>query len=359
MAEKGDLEIDALIRQNRAFAIYRLPGENRLHFIEQTGGSVRIFSAIESLNGQSGFVIAPFHVSEFCPIVLIESDVEHILEVPEDIGKEPATGYRQPVTGNRLPTLDDQSRFETFTRALKDKTFEKLVLSHCLTIPRKSGFSPETVFYRACKRYIRSYIYLVHIPQTGTWLGSTPEVLLSGKENEWQTVALAGTQPLRNGQLPDTWDENKRKEQQSVVDYIRNCLLSFDICPKEKGPYTIQAGELAHLRTDFHFSLSCNHSLGELLNALHPTPAVCGRPKEKAFRFINDNEGYERRYYSGFIGKLHPEQQTDLYVNLRCMQIEDTRLMLYAGGGLLASSDLREEWLETEYKLLTMCRIID
>jgi isochorismate synthase len=202
-------------------------------------------------------------------------------------------------------------------------------------------------------------VYLFHTPLTGTWIGSTPEILLSGKGNDWHTVALAGTQPLCNGQLPETWNERKREEQQLVTDYIRDCLLSFNVYPEEKGPYTIQAGELAHLRTDFRFSLAGNRIMGELLKALHPTPAVCGLQKEKSYQFIINNEGYNRRYYTGFIGRLHPAGQTDLYVNLRCMQVEDNRLLFYAGGGLLASSDIQEEWLETEGKLLTMFRVIE
>lgn len=349
---KSELEIDALIRQNRVFAIYRLPNEKQLHFIEH--GSLRILPTIKALNNQNGFVIAPFRVSETCPIVLIETEEESVFEIPDVI----AVSRDNEILRGR-PSSDYQSRFKTFTQALANHTFEKLVLSYCSTIPKNSGFSPSTIFYRACMRYVRSYVYLFHTPQTGTWLGSTPEILLSGKGNEWRTVALAGTQPLDNGQLPKTWDEKKQEEQQLVTDYIRNCLHAFHISPEEEGPYTVQAGELAHLKTDFRFSLPANQTLGELLNALHPTPAVCGLPKEKAFRFITDNEGYNRQYYSGFIGRLHPEQQTDLYVNLRCMKIEDSCLSLYAGGGLLASSDLHEEWLETEDKLWTMYRIIE
>jgi len=346
--------IDALIRQNRAFAVYRLPDENQVHLTEQTKGGASVLSSIESLNEQSGFVIAPFCVSETSPIVLIKPDKESIYEIPDrDDIKENHENIRQT-----LPA-DYQSKFNLFTRALTDKTFEKLVLSHCIAVRRKSGFSAENVFYRACKRYSNSYVYLFHTPQTGTWTGSTPEVMLAGKKNQWHTAAMAGTLPLRDGKLPKAWDEKKRIEQQLVTDYIRNCLHSFHVYPKEKSPYTAQAGELAHLKTDFRFSLHDNRTLGALLNALHPTPAVCGLPKEKAFRFIVDNEGYDRRYYSGFIGRLHPEGQTDLYVNLRCMQIEDDRLKLYAGGGLLASSDLQEEWSEIEDKLQTMQRIIE
>jgi isochorismate synthase len=161
MAVKGDLEIDALIRQNRAFAVYRLPGEKRFHFIGQSDNAVRIIPAIESLNGQNGFVIAPFNASESCPVLLIKPDEEFILEVPDII-----VSNRKKESMRQEPPANYQSKFVEFTKALADNTFEKLVLSHCVTIPVKSGFSPSNIFYRACKRYIRSYVYLFHTPQT-------------------------------------------------------------------------------------------------------------------------------------------------------------------------------------------------
>lgn len=154
------------------------------------------------------------------------------------------------------------------------------------------------------------------------------------------------------------WDEKNRKEQDYVASYIRRQLLSLGIHSTENGPYPAYAGALSHLKTDFRFSLKDNKGLGDLLKVLHPTPAVCGLPKEEAYRFILQNEGYDRRYYSGFIGWLDPEGRTDIYVNLRCMHIEDEQLTLYAGGGLLASSELNDEWLETEKKLQTIKRLI-
>ena len=156
---------------------------------------------------------------------------------------------------------------------------------------------------------------------------------MSGEKNEWNTVALAGTQPLQNGKLPQVWDDKNRQEQDYVASYIRRQLLSLGIRSTESGPYPAYAGALSHLKTDFHFSLKDNKNLGDLLKVL-------------------------RKYYSGFIGWLDPEGRTDLYVNLRCMHIEDEQLTLYAGGGLLASSELNDEWQETEKKLQTMRRIL-
>lgn len=90
-------------------------------------------------------------------------------------------------------------------------------------------------------------------------------------------------------------------------------------------------------------------------------------PKEDAFRFIPLNEGYERSYYSGFVGILDPGGETHLYVNLRCMALDTGAATLhagagtatlYVGGGILASSDAASEWDETAEKMKTMQSII-
>ena len=191
-----------------------------------------------------------------------------------------------------------------------------------------------------------------------SWLGSTPEILLSGKDEQWNTVALAGTLPFHRAVLPNAWSEKNIREQQLVVDYVRNQLTAFGITPEENGPFTVRAGELAHLKSEFSFALPEKGRLGSLLGLLHPTPAVCGLPKEEAYRFILENEGYNRRYYSGFLGWINPDGKTDLYVNLRCMEIGASCLTLYAGGGLLSHSEMELEWKETEAKLQTMLAII-
>jgi isochorismate synthase len=81
-------------------------------------------------------------------------------------------------------------------------------------------------------------------------------------------------------------------------------------------------------------------------------------PKDKAYDFILSHEGYNRRYYSGFIGQLIPEGKSDLYVNLRCMNILSDTLVLYAGSGILTSSEVESEWQETEAKMQTMKRLL-
>lgn len=348
------LLLDDLIKQGKSFACFRIPGQEKICLIKQEYGEPCILNDMQSLNDQSGFIIAPFFIQEETPLVFITGKKQTIL-------LEHYKENDDTVTVENPYPIDEvyKQRFEVFINALKNNELDKLVLSRKFECKRPDNFSPGTTFQKACRWYIRSYIYLFYTPQTGTWLGSTPEIILSGEGKNWHTVALAGTQRIKNGKLPESWDDKNKREQALVAQYIKSQLATLGITPHEEGPYTVRAAELVHLKSDFTFNLPNNSYLGDLLKLLHPTPAVCGLPKEKAYQFIRENEGYNRRYYSGFIGMLDLENGTDLYVNLRCMEIMDNKLCLYAGGGLLSSSTLEEEWQETEDKLFTIRRTIN
>ena len=99
-------------------------------------------------------------------------------------------------------------------------------------------------FIRACKEYPRMMISLHSTPFTGTWMGSTPEIILSGNGRQWHTVALAGTVPLIEGEENVTWSEKNRKEQALVTEYIREVISRFGTQSEEQGPYTARAGRL-------------------------------------------------------------------------------------------------------------------
>jgi isochorismate synthase len=343
--------LNDLIAEERSFAIYRVPGSHTIRFISQQKSKIKLLHSIEKLNGQSGFVIAPFNATADCPIVLMHPDAEEIIPAPK--GETP--NHSRSNSKPHAPIEEDyEARFRNFIAPIQNQQFQKLVLSRRLTVDRAEDFSPGEAFLTACSKYIHSYVYLFHTPETGAWLGCTPELLLSGERNHWTTVALAGTQTIRRGALPNVWDGKNYVEQLLVTQYIRSQLTSFGILPEENGPYAVRAGELAHLQTDFDFTLADSRQVGDLLSKLHPTPAVAGLPKEEALRFILNNEGYDRRYYSGFVGWLEPGKQSDVYVNLRCMNILPQSLVLYAGGGLLASSTPENEWRETEAKLKTV-----
>ena len=345
---------------DKSFAIYRLPWTDTPILVMQDGGENHVFANLKELNGEKGFVISPFRFTEDHPGVIIRPDVtasgwDEITEkISNVVIEERPSGHTTSSEISQTEPDLKKTYIETFSRfigPLKNKTFSKLVLSRNAGYTLSDNFSPLEAFITACNSYPRMMISLSHTPVSGTWIGSTPEIILSGEGNTWNTVAMAGTMPMQG-------EVKEQDEQAFVSEYINKVIKKFSSKIAIKGPYTTRAGQLVHLRTDFQFGLKKTSELGNLLDALHPTPAVCGLPKDKAYDFIIENEGYDRKYYSGIIGWLDPNGHTTLYVNLRCLNVSGNYATLYAGGGILPSSDANSEWEETQHKMKTIKLVI-
>lgn len=340
-----------------AYAIYRLPHEDHATLITQSVGEPMELHSLTELNGKQGFVVAPFEVKADQPVVLIQGKTETIALSNEQLTADDGK--------NRLPS--DMSNyykvdFANYHSQLEADKFRKIVLARCADEQMPNGVKPIDLFYRACQLYPRLFIALVDTEKSGCWLTATPEILLDGHGADWRTIALAGTMKLEGDQLDGegetlTWSTKNIQEQRIVATYITECLEQFTGDFREEGPRTVRAANLVHLRSDFTFKLADNNKIGDLLQALHPTPAVCGLPKREAFKFIVKNEHSPRRYYSGFMGPV-AQEDTHLYVSLRCMNIDGDVCHLYAGGGLLKDSVEEQEWLETEAKMETMKKLL-
>jgi len=240
----------------------------------------------------------------------------------------------------------------------------KVVVSRTASMPLSASFDPVTTFLGLCSRYPHAFVSLVAIPGVGTWLGATPEVLLTLDDSGVTTMALAGTQ-RRPVDLPldaVKWGRKETVEQEMVGAYIRSFFAEADIANvQECGPQTVAAGSVVHLQTIFRVDLPEHERLvlaNRVLDDLHPTSAVCGMPKHQALEFILAREGYDRSFYSGFLGPVHIHGQSSLYVNLRCMQLGAEQAHLYVGAGITADSDPAAEWRETALKAETMLAVL-
>ena len=91
----------------------------------------------------------------------------------------------------------------------------------------------------------------------------------------------------------------------------------------------------------------------ELIQNLHPTPAVGGLPKAASLDFIQTHENYDRRFYSGVLGPIGSRVK-EVFVNLRCGEIQNQQLNLYVGGGVTAASQVEKEWRELMRKSETL-----
>jgi isochorismate synthase len=228
-------------------------------------------------------------------------------------------------------------------------------------VVENESFDIITLYKRLLYTYPNALRYCFFSPQTGLWMGATPEQLLKVEANTLHTVALAGTQ-LYNPDEKATWQDKEKQEQLFVTQYITNTLRPFSTNILTSEPYTFRAGNLVHIKTDISAEIASQSTLKEVINALHPTPAVCGLPKAEAMAFLIDNEGYKRQYYAGYLGELNHDfatgqPKTDLFVNLRCMKLSDNKAHLYIGCGITADSNPEKEYIETVNKSMTMKKL--
>lgn len=342
------------------FFIYREPFEQVCHCYTQPEKPT-VIPSLEALDGRRGFVIAPFSSDADNAIYLLDGQdgCSTVLPLDGSRGFDAVPDWQDdtPLSPGAAALREAYHRdFVRFHEELACGTFRKLVLARSVVEVKDEATTPRDIFLKACKSYPRSYIALFYTAETGMWLIASPEILLCGDAGGYQTMALAGTMKYEGEEM--RWSAKNREEQQLVADYIRTSLQPFASAVTESHPYTARAAHLAHLRTDFTFRLKDTQRLGRFLTAFHPTPAVCGMPKEEAQQFILHNEELRRSYYSGFSGLLGDNGTAKLYVTLRCMQLSRSACRLYAGGGLLKESVEENEWQETETKLDTMRQLL-
>jgi isochorismate synthase len=201
-----------------------------------------------------------------------------------------------------------------------------------------------------------TYRYIFYHPISGLWLGVTPELLLQSTGSKINTVSLAGTKPI-NSTLP--WGEKEREEQAYVTQYIDDvlCDLGYEKIVFD-GPKTSPAPPVEHLKTYISAQHNSSEMHDKLLQNLHPTPAVCGVPKQEALQLIQSFEPHSRYYYTGFFGWT-TKQSAEFYVNLRCALYQNNSWNLFVGGGLTAQSNLHDEWNETALKAQTLMAVIN
>ena len=324
---------------------------------------------------ESGFVFAPFDFKNQS-ILLPESDCE-IYEVEIESKLENETTKTQLVI-NKNAKETHINLVSNGIAAIKNGKLEKVVLSRSESKMFKDE-NPILIFKRLFNAYKNAMVYCWYHPKVGLWLGATPELLFKVEGKQLTTISLAGTQSYKPSSSP-SWTHKEYEEQQIVTDYITNQIEPYTSQINVSDVETVRAGSLLHLKTRITSRITDRSNLKSIIEALHPTPAVCGFPKEGAKDFIIHNENYNREYYTGFLGELNlklsktrntnrrnvennayavVKTQSNFYVNLRCMQLKDNKAMIYVGGGITKDSNPENEWEETVNKTKTIGSVLD
>jgi len=357
--------LNLCLQKNIPFASYRLPGEKNTRTWVQLSGKFNFYENIFEVKDKTGFIYAPFHRETNFPIVFFEPELifendEFDKNLIEDISEKPSLYPKYDFEiPDEIGKLEYLEQAKTYIGSF-DRDFQKAILSRVRLENKPKGFDSGNFFMDLIKAYPGAYCHLINIPGTGTWVGATPETLLRLDKDTAQSISLAGTMKSPEKGQSVTWKKKELEEQQIVTRYIESIFEKLNIREyvKEETKNLI-AGNAVHLATKFSFNKSyIENKLGDFLGDLHPTPAVCGLPKDKALDLILKTEKHNREFYSGFLGTLNLNGQTDLFVNLRCMKILPDKLALYVGGGLTKDSDPEKEWEETELKAGTLLKLI-
>lgn len=357
------------LKRNIPFASYRLPLQQNITTLVQSESFPEKLDSLQCIDQKSGFVIAPFEESVFHETFFLKPDIEFI---DDNVGDEFIESLEanslfisvERPSGNKITTTsitEFTGQVNTAVKALNEGKFHKVVLSKVRLEELDDDFQPADFFLRLCEKYPHAFVYMIQLPQVGCWMGATPEPLLVIEDERVKTVSLAGTQIASDTEIDSyVWSAKELEEQGIVTNFVEQTLRSLKIENYSKvGPINYQAANLIHLKTSFEFAQAdLRDQLGDFLKALHPTPSVGGLPKAEARDFILANEKHDRAYYTGFLGPINIDKESQVFVNLRCLQLFDRQFVLYSGAGITASSIAEKEWEETDNKMMTMMNVM-
>jgi isochorismate synthase len=237
---------------------------------------------------------------------------------------------------------------------------EKVVLAREVHAAAHQPFSIAAAVRHLGAAYPDCYVFNIWRGEHA-FVGATPERLVRLDGRDVRTSSLAGSSP--RGATPDEDRALAERLLASEKDRIEHAVVRRTLCAAlaEVGdevtaaeePSVLTLPQVHHLHTAVHARLRAGHSLLEIVERLHPTPAVGGHPREAALRFIGAHEQMDRGWYAapvGWLGRDHGE----FAVALRSALIAGAEATLFAGCGVVADSDPDQEYAESVLKLRPM-----
>ena len=357
------------IENGIAFVTYKLPELEEVTTLIQWKTEPIALTSLKDLEGKQGFVFAPFNLKSKHPIRLIEPDLITSGDVDELFFSQynHSLSFLKPANSTLESVPNETSReqylvgVDEFREKMKVDKLDKLVLSRISIEAKPNDFNPSLFLRTLQDSYPDAFVFMIHIADTGLWIGASPEPLLEIKNNVVSTVSLAGTRLYDANSKQADWGAKELEEQEIITGYIDEIFKNFSVKHYSKqGPQTQQAGAVEHLLTRFSFQQNeLEGDIIDLIAALHPTPSVCGLPKDEALQVIINSEKHDREYYTGFLGPFNLNNRYSLFVNLRCMKVGDEQLIFFLGAGITAGSVPEKEWDETNSKKRTLMSIVE
>ena len=301
-------------------------------------------------------------VTEYGPDVApetVETSLKAVRETVRDLPMMRPSGGPPGVattrrTSSRAEWIDGVERAVS---RIRDGALEKVVLATALEVDLDSPIDVPDTLERLRRTYPECYRFLVQPTEAAGFFGPPPERLVSLDGRQVATEALAGSvergeSPEKDADLARSLEasEKLRHEQALVAETIRDRLAPLgEVTVGERG--VRQFTNIQHLRTPITADLSDEKHVLDLVEALHPTPAVGGLPPERALSVIRETEPFDRGWYAAPVGWFDAAGDGEFAVGIRSAVAGGRSATLYAGNGIVADSDPAEEWAELGPKL--------
>ncbi|WP_028646962.1 isochorismate synthase [Nocardiopsis sp. CNT312] len=300
------------------------------------------------------------------------------LVVPQAVRRSPPAAQTPPrqrwrslgAAWTLTPLPEPEAHVAAVERAVKrmteDERLRKVVLARSLRVAADRDIDVPTVLANLLWRDPSAFVFAADLPERGsgtrTLIGASPELLVAKRGAHLLSNPLAGSAPRS---ADPTTDQSRavalltsakdRREHAVVVEAVADALSPH--CRTLSVP---EEPELVKTATMWHLSTRVTGELADpdvpshvLATALHPTPAVCGTPRDLAFDTIGALEPFRRDFYTGAFGYTDTRGDGAWVVTIRCADVAGRTLDLYAGGGIMPESDPEAELAETSAKLRT------
>ncbi|MCT7948778.1 isochorismate synthase [Ancylothrix sp. C2] len=290
---------------------------------------------------------------------------QKIIQTPKII--QPSTTHSLNLT--KQPVTEP----ETFKKSVKSalnsihkNQYNKIVLASAIDVFSQTPFQIIQSLNKLRKLHPDCYIFSTGNGKGKTFIGASPERLVSVDNHILATDALAGSAPrgktpLEDANLAKTLlnNDKEKHEHQVVIDFIIQRLSNLGLIPLLSPPIRLlQLSNIQHLWTPIKAQVTPNVSLLDIVAELHPTPAVAGNPRKIACQEIRQYENFNRCLYAGPLGWIDRNGNGEFIVGIRSAIIDGKHARLYAGAGIVEGSIPDKEHAEIQLKLQALLKAL-
>jgi menaquinone-specific isochorismate synthase len=298
---------------------------------------------------------------EFEQLRIKRDDLIHAAQVNE------LKPYAKPVVSNLTERFKETylDAVSQVTRLIKSEEAQKVVIARSLALEFMETVSSPSAMYHVSKEQPESFVFGLEL-EDQLFFGATPERLVKVENQRALSTCLAGS--IKRGQTATEdqqlgyellHDAKNREEHQYVVDMITQVFKEY--CDEVKvptHPKLMKIRDIQHLYTPVEGLLKQGYGLLQLVQDLHPTPALGGEPRNAAMTIIRMVEQMNRGYYAAPIGWIDANGNGEFAVAIRSALLNKDQAYLYAGGGIVGTSNPESEYAETLVKFRPMLRTL-